>query len=418
MSNALAIAAVTATLKSLIYVALGGAEVTVKTPDKAALGATESLNLFLYHVTPSNAWRNQAMQGSARPGETANPTLGLNLYYVLSACGATEETTAHRLLGLAMSALHDHPLLTPAEIVMANSGTDTAGSDLDLQVERVRITLQPLSIEDMYKLWSAFQTSYRVSAAYEVSVVLVESTRPTRAPLPVLRIGPPQDTLGGPIDGPVVESDLSSFPVIYDIDPPYDRKSALQGATLSISGDYLASAPVGAPVQVEVSHRLWTTPKTIMVPAPDVTSTKVTFVLPSAPTEPMAPTDWPPGLYTVTVLVTRDSKTHRTNSLVFSLAPRITGHDVIPAAPPDPRSLQIDFEPKVWPDQRISVLLGSQEIRVPSVTSETGSLIVPIGDIAPGSYYVRLRVDGIDSQLIKAGVLPPEFDSALKVILS
>ena len=229
MSNALAIAAVTATLQSLITVALNGPSVTLKTPDKAASETgTESLNLFLYHVVPSNAWRNQAMQGSARPGETANPSLGLNLYYVLSTNGGGEdELASQRLLGLAMSALHDHPLLTPSEIISAAPQPEDTGG-LERQVERVRITLQPLSIEDMYKLWSAFQTSYRVSAAYEVSVVLVESTRPTKAPLPVLRIGPPQNTPDGPIDGPVVQADLPSFPVIYGLDPPHDRMSALK----------------------------------------------------------------------------------------------------------------------------------------------------------------------------------------------
>jgi Pvc16 N-terminal domain len=417
MSNALAIAAVTATLKSLISVALSGAEVTVKTPDKAALGTTESLNLFLYHVTPSNAWRNQAMQGSARPGETANPTLGLNLYYVLSACGATEEIAAHRLLGLAMSALHDHPLLTPAEIAMASSGTEGAGSDLDRQVERVRITLQPLSIEDMYKLWSAFQTSYRVSAAYEVSVVLVESTRPTRAPLPVLRIGPAQIFDESTIDGPVVQAELPSFPVIYDLAPPYDRTSALLGDTLSISGSHLS----GTTVMVELSHRLWTEPVLFTpLPSPATTDTKVTFVVSASFPDWPTGLEWLPGLYTATVLLTTGSKTQRTNSIVFSLAPRITNTPLatLPPDPPDPQSLQIDFEPRVWPDQRLSVLLGGQEIRVPSVTSPTGSLTVPVGDIAPGDYYVRLRVDGIDSQLIVIGDGPPHFNTALQVTLS
>jgi hypothetical protein len=44
------------------------------------------------------------------------------------------------------------------------------------QVERVRITLQPLTLEEVAKLWNVFQTPYRISVAYEVSVVLIEST--------------------------------------------------------------------------------------------------------------------------------------------------------------------------------------------------------------------------------------------------
>lgn len=408
MSNALAIAAVTATLRNLIIEALNGPTVTLRTPDKAVGDLdTEGLNLFLYHVVPSNAWRNQAMQGSARPGETANPSLGLNLYYVLSACGdGDDELVSQRLLGLAMSALHDHPLLTPSEILAAVGGTEQEPSGLEQQVERVRITLQPLSIEDMYKLWSAFQTSYRVSAAYEVSVVLVESTRPTKAPLPVLRIGPPQTISGVSIGGPVVGGDLSSFPLITSVDPPHDQMNALLGDKLSISGTYLA----GSHVDVELRHRLWPTPEKLT--ATTATDTEVTLDLPPNPAL------WPPGLYTVAVLVTRNSTTQRTNELVFSLAPQISSHLVLPPDPPDPRSLQLVFTPEVWPGQRVSVLLGGQEIRVASDTPQTGTLTVPVDDVAPGSYYVRLRVDGIDSSLVDPIADPPAFNAALEVILS
>jgi uncharacterized protein DUF4255 len=403
MSNALAIAAITTTLKSLISVALGGPAVTVKTPDKAAGSTVDSLNLFLYHVVPSTAWRNQAMQGYARPGETGQPALGLNLYYVLSACSADDdEATAHRLLGMAMSALHDHPLLSPSEITAAVLGTGLEESGVDLQVERVRITLQPLSIEDMYKLWSAFQTSYRVSAAYEISVVLIESTRPTKAPLPVLRAGPLPSSLGDPPGGPIVQSDLAAFPVIFELDAPYDRSSALQGSTLAITGRYLS----GDLVEVAVNHRLWPTPLTLT--AATATDTKVTF---GVPTDPDA---WPPGLYTLTVLVTTGAKTRSTNDLVFSLAAALV---VIPPSPPDPLSLQLDFDPKVWPGQRLSVIVGSHEIRIPGVTAKTGTLTVPVNGVTPGSYYVRLRVDGIDSQLLDTSSLSPQFDPALKVTL-
>ena len=50
----------------------------------------------------------------------------------------------------------------------------------------IRITLQPLSIDDISKLWAGFQMQYRLSVAYEVAVVLIDSTRPTRAAPPVL----------------------------------------------------------------------------------------------------------------------------------------------------------------------------------------------------------------------------------------
>ncbi len=51
----------------------------------------------------------------------------------------------------------------------------------------MRITLQPLSVEEISKLWTAFQTQFRTSVSYQVSVVLIESQRPAKTPLPVLR---------------------------------------------------------------------------------------------------------------------------------------------------------------------------------------------------------------------------------------
>ena len=76
-----------------------------------------------------------------------------------------------------MGILHDHPLLGAAEIEAA-----LAESNLDQQVERIRITPQPLTLEEMSKLWTTFQTQYRISAAYQACVVLIESERARREP--------------------------------------------------------------------------------------------------------------------------------------------------------------------------------------------------------------------------------------------
>jgi len=46
-----------------------------------------------------------------------------------------------------------------------------------------------MSLEDVSKLWTTFQTQYRISAAYEVSVVIIESSRIVKTPLPVLTRG-------------------------------------------------------------------------------------------------------------------------------------------------------------------------------------------------------------------------------------
>jgi hypothetical protein len=87
-----------------------------------------------------------------RPGESGMPPLPLNLYYIVTAYGADgkdAEILGHILLGRAMSFLHDHPLLGALEIEEATQSFLPANSDSELQhqIDRVRITPQPMSLE-------------------------------------------------------------------------------------------------------------------------------------------------------------------------------------------------------------------------------------------------------------------------------
>ena len=199
MSNELAIAAVTATLHNLILnvsqnTGLSGASITTKPPDKARDEAINQINLFLYQVLPNAAWRNMDIPQRVKSGETSMPPLALNLYYMVTAYGdGDNDVFGHLLLGHAMRILYDNSVLGPDEIKTAlasapyNLGGDN--SELQNQVERVRITFQPLSVEEIFRLWSGFLTQYRVSVAYEVAVVLIESKQTARTPLPVLTRG-------------------------------------------------------------------------------------------------------------------------------------------------------------------------------------------------------------------------------------
>src|SRR5437667_11903702 len=95
MSNALSIAAVTATLRRLldsinvtIETTLAQADITTRPPDKARDNESgNQLNLFLYQVLPNAAWRNMDIPQRTKSGESAMPPLALNLYYMLTAYG-------------------------------------------------------------------------------------------------------------------------------------------------------------------------------------------------------------------------------------------------------------------------------------------------------------------------------------------
>ena len=255
MSNALAIAAVTATLDAILGNGvhadpdLNDTALTTLPLDKArGTITTNQLNLFLYQVLPNAAWRNMDVPTLVKPGETAIPPLALNLHYLMTAFGRENDNSQpfdHHLLGRAMSILYDHALLGPDEIKLA-----FPGSDLERQVERVRITLQPLSIEEISKLWTGFMTNYRLSVGYEVSVALIDSTQPTRTPLPVLTRGP-QDK------GPTSQGNLiPPFPTLDSVTPPNQQPSARLGDTITLTGFNLDGTNIG----VVFNHALWTAP--------------------------------------------------------------------------------------------------------------------------------------------------------------
>src|SRR6185312_11398192 len=101
--------------------------------------------------------------------DTTVPLL-LNLWYLVTAFGRDNDAVqpfGHRLMGKAASVLYDHPVLSAEEIKSATTAA-LPSTDLDRQIERVRITLQPLSLDEISKLWTGFATQYRLSAAYEV----------------------------------------------------------------------------------------------------------------------------------------------------------------------------------------------------------------------------------------------------------
>jgi hypothetical protein len=170
--------------------------VTVSTPqaDPNAAPAAEPtrLNLFLYRITENEHLKNQESPGRGHPGTYGHPPLCLNLHYLLTAYGSTDdqgffnESRAHFVLGSAMRVLHDHAELTDRVVtVRTPSGEPVLDPALLEQPEPVRLTLEPLSLDDLTKVWTALTLPYRLSAAYDVRVARIESRRPRRVTRPV-----------------------------------------------------------------------------------------------------------------------------------------------------------------------------------------------------------------------------------------
>lgn len=188
MSNHLAVAAVTASLVRYLQGAVGAdvgnAVVTAVRPDGPNSGVPEvGVNIFLYQATPNVAWRNQDLP-TRRPDGSLNqrPQIALDLHYLLTFYGDETLLEPQRILGSTVRALHTRPILSRQEIrgaVAANAFL--AGADLADEIETVKLTPQPLTLEELSKLWSVlFQTPYTLSMAYDASVVLITAnSQPT-----------------------------------------------------------------------------------------------------------------------------------------------------------------------------------------------------------------------------------------------
>ena len=400
MSNSLAIAAVTATLRNLLQGAIAllspGAQVTVRPLDRARENMTvDSVNLFLYNTGPDAAWRNTDLPGTG-PGELASPPLALTLsYLVTSYSQADDDTVSHRLLGGAMGALNQALILDPAAIAAA-----LPGNDLYLQPERVKVTLDALDIEEISKLWTAFQTNYRISAAYRVSAVLISETQGAAAPLPVLARGPGDL---GPTAQPAVAPG-----VLRSVAPADQQLSARLGGAIVLTGDGLG----GTSVSVQLVNQLRAV--SVTVPATSVTNSSVQV------TRPADPAAFPAGVWTAQAMIpVAGQPDWITNELPFGVAPRLTNLPL--TASPDQlgtATIVLDCEPEVGPDQDCALLLGSQPIVLPAPRGGPLSTVTfAVPGAAPGTYPVRLRVDGVDSLLIDAVQSPPAYDPTQVVVI-
>lgn len=423
MSNARALAATTATLRNLLLTNiplvdtdLVDLEVTTQPLDLARKNVTKAqLNLFLYQTVISAAWRNQDVPAQVRPGETGAPALALSLHYLITAYGrgdSDNDSVSHRVLGGAMAVLHDHPLLGSAEIAAA-----MVGNDLGNQVERVRITPQIVSVDEMSKLWTTFQSQYRISAAYEVGVILIDSRRPARAPLPVLTRGPGDH-------GPIAVAGLA--PVLGELRTPRAQSAVRLGEEVVLAGDNLTVADTAV---VFSSGPL--DPDIVLVPLAGQPGT-LRVHIDDVAEDANALSRWHPGYYRVTLTQTRAAVPPiSSNALPFALAPRITVSPTVAAL--GDIALTLTCAPRIRAGQRVVLIFGDRQIGPDTVDTPadpalptTLDFTVPATNAAgdpvtvAGDYVVRLRVDGVDSiPVVYTGTPPiPTFDATQTVVVS
>lgn len=431
MSSPLAIGAVSAVLRNLLDDGLirqapgmGSVTVTAIAPDLIRLEPTEGpaqLNLFLYQVTPNAAWRNRELPSRSAQGERlTNPPLALDLHYLVTAYGRAD-FEAEILLGYAMHLLHERPMLDRPAIRRALSpGTlDVAmlppafqaltASDLADQVEALRITALLMPVDEMSKLWTVIKAQYRPSAAYQVSVVLIEAQQPARNPLPVL-------VRGAGDRGVAVTPDLlPPVPTLFAAEPAGRQLVARLGETVTVSGVRLA----GPDATALLTHRLVATPIEVPV-VPDPAGTRFTLTLPS---DAAAQSAYAPGLWQLSLRVTPsgESRPRESNAVALAIAadPVIAADAALPlpaasavrAGAPPQVTVTLHARPQVRIGQGATLTLDGVSAEAAARTDPADPLTFSFPATTPaGPRWLRLRVDGIDSPLVRRDGALPVFD--------
>ena len=145
-------------------------EVTFKSPKeiKDDGGTANTVSLFLYQILENPHMKNE--EGiRVNDAQLQIPPLVLDLFYLVTPY-SEDKTQEKYILGKVMQIFYDHAIL--AGTVLQGS---LAGAD-----EELRLVAHPLSLDDLTKIWSAFQeVAYRLSVAYLVTPVRIDSARLT-----------------------------------------------------------------------------------------------------------------------------------------------------------------------------------------------------------------------------------------------
>jgi len=395
LSNYLAIATVTEALKQLLTNGIRkdglNASVIAQPPDVVIRGTPDNiLNLFLYRVTPNIGYVNLDLpaRSSQRPSSLVKtPQLGLDLHYIITALGSdNDDLLAHQILASAMRILHENPVLTRGIIRdTIKAKASLKDSDLAHQIELVKIVHQNLTLEEITKLWSSFfQTSYRISATYQATVVLLESAYEPKPTLPVLT---PQIKMAMEFKQPLIRQ--------------------VQPLVL----EYSANAKLRLIGQNFYAEKLAVQFGDLPPVSPDVaTDSEIVVTLPSGMTSGVKKVQ---VIQNLSLKVGADQPVHKvfeSNIIPFMLAPMIT--DPAPIHVVRGTELTLHLEPCVTADQKASFIVGDYDIPVPQ--REHGSppvnqlsaivpLKLPVGmvpqNFPTGTFLLRIRVDGAESFL-------------------
>ena len=402
MSNHLAIATVTAvlqrTLQASVQRHVESVRISTVAPHRIGQGTPETgINLFLYHASRNNALKNPDAQAQrARNKRTPWRQTALELHYILSFYGNEAELEPQRLMGSVVRTFNDRTTLSTQLIQDAlNDSTFNylEQSDLSQQVQELQIVPEDLSLEDLSKVWSVFfQTPYALSLAYKVMAVVIDGEDPAERALQVRE---------RPIQG------IAPFPsrpqvnrVLADTGPYHP---ILPTTCLQIQGHHLK----GVHTQVRLGQQ--------EVTPQDLADDQISLSLATVPTLRA-------GIQSLQVIHHRETVRHpsepaapslglSSNPVPFTLCPVLQSVQVEEVSNHDGDTctarLSLTVTPTVGASQGVMISLYEWSTQQPATylmeapprTEDSDQLTIAVQGIQPGTYLVRLIIDGAESPL-------------------
>src|SRR5262249_24067444 len=160
-----------------------------------------------------------------------------------------------------------------------------------------------LSTEELSKLWTTFQAPYRLSVAYEVHVVLIESNRASKAAPPVIWRGPANR------GNDATASLIPPIPEVTDFAYKFaSQPSARPGEPITFTGHDLD----GTGIDAIFTHAL----TQITLTGPAITNASAAGF---QATLPPASAAWPAGTYAVNAVVKSPSSTRTCSGIAITI---------------------------------------------------------------------------------------------------
>jgi uncharacterized protein DUF4255 len=448
--SASGIAQVTAALRGLLTANLpSSVKVSLLQPSDTL--ANNSVNLYLYRVAENAQLRNAGWRGDRANAPTKAPALALDLYYLLTPFAEPQPGTetlpaAHTLLGSAMQVFHENPVVNDVHTPGFDFDQFNDIDDLRTSFDKVIVRHQPTTTEELSKIWMMFNQPYRLSVAYQVSLLQIAPTAPRRpapAPVMVTRIDvfpndPPRlvelvpmrggagrsvamrgfrlarpgfrsgVVLGGRSVTPAAVSERTldvTVPIDLDAGPEQEVRAVLDGLpsnalTFVVSPwlrrlQPLRAAPGSGPtppvfVVLEVVGADLAAAGTITV---DFGGAQVPHVvLDSARLRIVPPAGLPNGSYPVRVIVDGEASNERR----FEIAPLLT--QLVPPTPVEGAALEIDGERLAGTKLRVDF---GAAVLVPAANTDVGRIdVAHVPRLERGRHELRVTVDGHESNAV------------------